>query len=319
MSTVLITGGAGNVGSFIMDQLIEMGHFVVVVDNMYNGRMENVRHHINAGAAALEKCDIRDYAALDSVFAKWKPEYVSHQASMMMMDSRKFPSDAIDVNIKGAFNVIQASIEHGVKRMTFASSASVFGNPRYVPVDEEHPFDNETFYGATKIAQEALFTSWAYTHKLPWVGFRYYNTYSERQSVGAFYTQVFQKWILLIEKGGPIRIYGDGEQTMDLIHSEDSARINVVALFRDDIEYELFNVGTRIETSLNQLKEMLFTKMGKSVPVEYIPYDKHLVRRRQSSTDKGKLMLDVVPRGSLDEGIDRYIHALRKQGSLCIP
>ena len=228
------------------------------------------------------------------------------------MDSRKFPFDAIDVNIKGTFNTSQACIEDDVLRVTFASSASVFGNPRYVPVDEDHPFDNETLYGATKIAQEALYKSWAYTHELPWCGFRYYNTYSERQGMGAFYTQVFQKWILLVEKGEPIQIYGDGEQTMDLIHSEDCARANVVAMFREDVKYEMFNVGTGIETSLNQLKDMLFEKMGKSVPVEYVPYDEHLVRRRQSSTEKIKRMLDFVPEVSLEEGIERYIKAIRK-------
>ena len=312
MATVLVTGGAGNIGSFLVDQLIELEHFVVVVDNFYNAKMENIQHHLEEEKAALEVCDIAHYRVLERVFAKWKPEYVSHQASMMIMDSRKLPFDAIDVNIKGTFNTIQACIEHDVQRVTFASSASVFGNPRYVPVDEDHPFDNETLYGATKIAQEALYKSWAYTHDLPWCGFRYYNTYSERQGMGAFYTQVFQKWILMVEKGEPIQIYGDGEQTMDLIHSEDCARANVVAMFREDVKYEMFNVGTGIETSLNQLKDMLFEKMGQSVPVEYVPYDEHLVRRRQSSTEKIKRMLDFVPEVSLEEGIERYITAIRK-------
>jgi UDP-glucose 4-epimerase len=233
----------------------------------------------------------------------------------MIMDSRKFPFDAIDVNIKGSFNFIQACIEHEVKRVTFASSASVFGNPRYVPVDEDHPFDNETLYGATKIAEEALFSSWAYSHNLPWCGFRYYNTYSERQGIGAFYTQVFQKWIISIDEAKPIQIYGDGKQTMDLIHSEDCARANVVAMFQDAVEYEIFNVGTGIETSLNQLKDMLFAKMGKSVPVEYLPYDKHLVRRRQSSTDKIRKLLGFQPSISVEEGVDRYIRAMRNRNS----
>ncbi|MBC8873992.1 MAG: SDR family NAD(P)-dependent oxidoreductase [Planctomycetes bacterium] len=311
MSVVLVTGAAGNIGSFIADQLIEQGHFVVIVDNFYNAKLDNIREHLHRGAAALEVCDIANYRTLQRVFAKWKPEYVSHQASMMIMDSREFPFDAIDVNIKGTFHVIQAAVEHGVRRMTFASSASVFGNPRYVPVDEEHPFDNQTLYGATKIAQEALYRSWAFRHQIPWCGFRYYNTYSERQGMGAFYTQVFQKWILLIDKGEPIQIYGDGQQTMDLIHSEDCARANVAAMFREDVANELFNVGTGIETSLNELKEMLFRKMGKSVPVEYLPDDEHLVRRRQCSTKKIRQMLGFAPRVSLEEGIERYIHHMR--------
>jgi len=312
MAKVLITGGAGNIGSFIVDQLVEAGHFVIVVDNFYNGKLENIRRHVDGDRAALEVCDITSYRRLEQVFARWKPEYVSHQASMMIMDSRKMPFDAIDVNIKGTFHVIQASIEHEVRRLTFASSASVFGNPRYLPVDEDHPFDNETLYGATKIADEALFRSWALSHGLPWVGFRYYNTYSERQGTGAFYTQVFQKWIHLIDRGEPIRVYGDGEQTMDLIHSSDCARANAIALFTDDVQDLVLNVGTGVETSLNELKEMLFEKMGRRVPVEYEPYDEHLVRRRRSSTEKIREMLGFVPEVGIAEGIDRYLRAIRE-------
>ena len=311
VATVLVTGGAGNIGSFIVDQLIELGHFVVVVDNFYNSGFDHIAHHLESGTAALEVCDISDYQILNAVFERHKPEYVSHQASTMIMDSRKFPFRAIDVNVKGSLHVLQASIEHGVRRMTFASSASVFGDPRYVPVDEEHPFDNETLYGATKIAQEALFKSWAVRHNIPWCGFRYYNTYSERQGMGAFYTQVFQKWILKIDKGEPIQIFGDGNQTMDLIHSADCARANIAAMFRDDVRNELFNVGTGIETSLNQLKDMLFEKMGRTVPVEYVPYDEHLVKRRQCSTEKIRRVLDFTPEITLDEGIDRYLTTLR--------
>ncbi len=311
MAKVLVTGGAGNIGSFIVDQLIEKGHFVIIVDNFYNGKIENIQKHLISKCAILEVCDITNYRRLNSIFERHKPDYVSHQASMMIMDSQKFPFDAIDVNIKGTFNVLQCCIEHKVKKITFASSASVYGEPRYLPVDEEHPFDNRTLYGATKIANEALFNSWAYTHNLPFVGFRYYNTYSERQGLGAFYTQVFQKWIHLIKANKPIEIYGDGTQTMDLIHAEDAARANILAMFNDNIKNEYFNVGTGIETSLLQLKELLFKKMNKTVPVKFIPYDEHLVKRRVSSTRKIKEMLSFEPKISLEVGIERYLNALQ--------
>ncbi|HEV8432958.1 MAG TPA: SDR family NAD(P)-dependent oxidoreductase [Thermoanaerobaculia bacterium] len=310
MATVLVTGGAGNIGSFIVDQLVELGHFVVVVDNFYNSTIRYLRDHLDRGKAALEVCDIVNYRVLSRVFEKYKPEYASHQASMMIMDSNKFPFDAVDVNVKGTFNFIQCCIDTGVKRVTFASSASVFGNPRYVPVDEDHPFDNETLYGATKIALEHLFRSWAYTHNLPWCGFRYYNIYSERQGMGAFYTQVFQKWILKVQNGEPIELYGDGEQTMDLLHSADAARANVVALFNDDVKYEMFNVGTGVETSVNQLKDMIFDEMGRSVPVHRLELDKHLVRRRQASTKKIREMLGFVPSVDVREGVRRYVASL---------
>jgi len=309
MAKILVTGGAGNIGSFIVDELIAGGHEVVIVDNFYNSSLKYIARHLDSSRAHLEVCDISKYRTLERIFAKWQPEYVSHQASMMIMDSRKLPFDSIEVNVNGTFNVIQAAIEHGVRRLTFASSASVFGDPRYLPVDEEHPFDNQTLYGATKIAGEALFKSWAVSHDLPWVGFRYYNTYSERQGLGAFYTQVFQKWIHLIDAGESITIFGDGEQTMDLIHSSDCAGVNVVALFNENVSNELFNVGMGIETSLNQLRDILFEKMGREVPVHYEPYDAHLVKRRCSSTEKLKNLLGFIPKISLDEGVDRYLNA----------
>lgn len=312
MAKILVTGGAGNIGSFIVDELVDAGHTVIIVDNFYNSSLKHVRRHLDNGVAHLEVCDISKYRVLDRIFAKWKPEYVSHQASMMIMDSRKMPFDSLDVNVVGTFNVIHACIEHNVRRVTFASSASVFGDPRYVPVDEDHPFDNETLYGATKIAGEALFKSWAVTHQLPWVGFRYYNTYSERQGLGAFYTQVFQKWIHLIDSGEPITIYGDGTQTMDLIHSADCGGVNIVALFDESVSNELFNVGTGIETSLNDLRDVLFAKMGREVPVHYEAYDAHLVKRRCSSTEKLHTMLGFVPKVSVDEGVDRYLEAFYK-------
>lgn len=314
MATVLVTGGAGNIGSFLVDQLVELGHLVVVVDNFYNSTPMYLAPHLETGQAVLEVCDITNYRVLSRVFEKHQPQFASHQASMMIMDSNKFPFDAIDINIKGSFNFIQCCLEHGVKKVTFASSASVFGNPRYVPVDEEHPYDNETLYGATKIAAEHLFKSWAYTHNLPWLGFRYYNIYSERQGLGAFYTQVFQKWILKVHQGEPIQLYGDGEQTMDLLHSEDAARANVLGLFNEDVKFEMFNVGTGIETSVNQLKDMIFAEMGRSVPVERLDYDKHLVRRRQASTEKIRGKLGFVPKVNVPEGLRRYVKALLDPG-----
>jgi len=310
MAKVLVTGGAGNIGSFIVDQLVELGHDVVVVDNFYNSTLKYLAPHLETGKAVLEVCDITNYMVLSRVFEKHRPQFASHQASMMIMDSNKFPFEAIDVNIKGSFNFIQCCLDYGVQKVTFASSASVFGNPRYVPVDEEHPYDNETLYGATKIAEEHLFKSWAFSHKLPWVGFRYYNIYSERQGMGAFYTQVFQKWILKVQQGEPIQLYGDGEQTMDLVHSEDAARANVLSLFNEGVNFEMFNVGTGIETSVNQLKDMIFAEMGRSVPVERLDYDRHLVRRRQASTQKIREKLGFIPQVSLTEGLRRYVTAL---------
>lgn len=307
MSKILVTGGAGNIGSFIVDRCLELGHQVVVVDNFYNGKYQNIAAHLVKQQIALETIDIGSYEMLQHIFAKYKPDYVSHQASLMIMDSDRFPNKAIETNITGTFNIIRACIEFGVKKLVYGSSASVYGNPRFVPVTEDHPFDNQTLYGATKIAKEALMNSWAFSHGLPYVGFRYFNIYSERQGIGAFYTQVFQKWIHAIHEDREIIMYGDGEQTMDLVHASDAANANVMAMFNDNVKNEFFNVGTGIETSLKQLLEIIERLLDKKAKVVHMENDPHLVRRRCASIEKIRRLLGFVPRVTVEEGTRKYI------------
>jgi UDP-glucose 4-epimerase len=310
VAKVLVTGGAGNIGSFIVDRCIELGHQVVVVDNFYNGKWKNIAHYLEAGKIELEQIDIGSWEMVEYVFDKHRPGYVSHQASLMIMDSDKFPHKSIETNITGTFNIIQACCRFGVKKLTYGSSASVYGNPRFVPVTEDHPFDNRTLYGATKIAKEALMNSWAFSHNLPFVGFRYFNIYSERQGLGAFYTQVLQKWIHGIHEDKEIIMYGDGKQTMDLVHSSDAARANVLALFNDEVKNEFFNVGSGKETSLKELLALLERLMGKKAKVKYIEADPHLVRRRLASLEKIQKMLGFKPRIQIEEGAKKYIDYL---------
>ena len=312
MSKVLVTGGAGNIGSFIVDQLLELNHQVIVVDNFYNGKFRNIASHLENKRIELETIDIGSYEMVKYVFDKHKPEYVSHQASIMIMDSNKFPHKAIETNITGTFNIIQACYEFGVKKLTYGSSSSVYGNPRYIPVDENHPFDQQNLYGATKVAKEALMQSWAYSHNVPYVGFRYFNIYSERQGLGAFYTQVFQKWIHGINDGQEIVMYGDGEQTMDLVHSSDAAKANVLAMFNDDVKNEHFNIGSGKETKVKDLLALIEKMLGKKATVKHIESDPHLVRRRCASIEKARKMLGFEPSVTVEEGTRRYIDYLLK-------
>ena len=312
MSKVLVTGGAGNIGSFIVDQLLELDHRVVVVDNFYNGKFRNIADHLTKKRIELETIDIGCYEMVKYVFDKHKPEYVSHQASLMIMDSNKFPHKAIETNITGTFNIIQACHEFGIKKLTYGSSSSVYGNPRFVPVTEDHPFDQQNLYGATKVAKEALMQSWAFSHNVPYVGFRYFNIYSERQGLGAFYTQVFQKWIHGIFEGEEVVMYGDGEQTMDLVHSYDAAKANVLAMFNNNVENEHFNVGSGRETKVKDLLALIEKMLAKKAKVKHIESDPHLVRRRCASIEKARKMLGFEPSVSVEEGTKRYINYLLK-------
>ena len=310
MSKILVTGGAGNIGSFIVDQCLELGHEVIVVDNFYNGKYRNISQYIADNRISLETIDIGSFEMVKYVFEKYKPDYVSHQASLMIMDSNKFPHKSIETNIQGTFNIIQACAEFGIKKLTYGSSASVYGNPDFIPVTENHPFNNQTLYGATKIAKEALMNSWAFSHNVPYIGFRYFNIYSERQGLGAFYTQVFQKWIHAINDGEQIIMYGDGEQTMDLVHSSDAARANILGLFNDEVKNEHFNVGSGNETSLKELLEMIEKLLEKKAKIKHIESDPHLVKRRCASIEKINKMLGYKPTVDVEEGTKRYINYL---------
>ena len=310
MSKILVTGGAGNIGSFIVYQCLELGHEVIVVDNYYNGKYRNISQYIADNRISLETIDIGSFEMVKYVFEKYKPDYVSHQASLMIMDSNKFPHKSIETNIQGTFNIIQACAEFGIKKLTYGSSASVYGNPDFIPVTENHPFNNQTLYGATKIAKEALMNSWAFSHNVPYIGFRYFNIYSERQGLGAFYTQVFQKWIHAINDGEQIIMYGDGEQTMDLVHSSDAARANILGLFNDEVKNEHFNVGSGNETSLKELLEMIEKLLEKKAKIKHIESDPHLVKRRCASIEKINKMLGYKPTVDVEEGTKRYINYL---------
>ncbi len=310
MSKIIVTGGAGNIGSFIVDQCVELGHQVIVIDNFYNGKYPNIAPHLANKTIELETIDIASWEQVRYVFKKHKPEYVSHQASLMIMDSNKFPYKALDTNIKGTFNIIQACSDYKVKKLVYASSSQVYGNPRFIPITEDHPFDNQTLYGATKIAKEALMKSWAFSHDIPYVGFRYFNIYSERQGLGAFYTQVFQKWIHAIHEDKEIIMYGDGEQTLDLVHSSDAAKANILAMFNDDVMNEHFNIGSGKETKLKDLLALIERLLNKKAKVKNVESDPHLVKRRCASIEKAKKMLRFKPTISVEEGTKRYIDCL---------
>jgi UDP-glucose 4-epimerase len=311
--TILVTGGAGNLGSYVVEALIDEGvRRIVVVDNFYNGHRENLEFALACRSVQtlLVNESIADHPRLRAVFREHRPDYVFHLASMLTLDCRAEPRQAVDYNIVGTYNVADCCIHGGVRRLVHSSSASVFGEPRRLPVDEDHPFDNRLLYGATKIACEALLNSAYHEYGLSWAGLRYYNVYSERQRRGHLYTQVIPKWAQEITTSGTLTINDDGSQTMDLIHAEDVARANLLAL-RADVDNELFNIGTGIETSVRQLAEWMIEDFGVPVRIVHQHHDPNRVKRRASSTEKAERLLGFKARISAREGIRRCVQALR--------
>jgi UDP-glucose 4-epimerase len=309
----LVTGGAGNIGSYVVEALIAAGaERIAVVDNFYNGHMENLRAaQASSGTElAVINASIADHTALRAIFRQWRPDYAFHLASMLTLDCKAEPLQAVDYNIVGTTNVIDCCIHQGVKRLVHSSSASVFGEPRYLPVDEQHPFDNKLLYGATKIANEALLTSAYHEYGLSWVGLRYYNVYSERQRRGHLYTQVIPKWAQEIVTSGTLTINDDGSQTMDLIHAEDIARANLLAL-QSDVDNELFNIGSGVETSVRQLADWIIEAFGVPVRIVYQHHDPNRVKRRVSSTEKAERLLGFKAKITAREGIRRCVEAFK--------
>jgi UDP-glucose 4-epimerase len=207
----------------------------------------------------------------------------------------------------GTLNVLEAAVRHKVKKIVAASSASVYGDPSYLPMDEAHPFNNQTIYGAGKIANEQMLLAYQTTSGLPYVALRYFNVYGPRMDITGVYTEVLIRWLEAIEAGRPPLIFGDGEQSMDFVYVEDVARANLCAM--ESAATGVFNVGTGVQTTLNQLCGALLKLTGSNMKPEYRPARAVAnVSRRCSSTEKAKELLNFEALVSLEQGLKPLIH-----------
>src|SRR5258707_6558974 len=264
---ILITGGAGFVGSTTADQLLDAGAIEVrVLDNFIRGNLRNLKSAKKKGDVVIIEGDIRDPDTVDS--AVEGVDYVFHQAALRITRCAEAPREAIQVLIDGTSNVLESAVRHKIKKVVAASSASVYGDPSYLPMDECHPFNNRTMYGAGKIACEQMFRAYYTTFGLPYVAFRYFNVYGPRMDIVGVYTEVLIRWLEAIEANQPPLIFGDGTQSMEFVFVNDVARANWLAA-QSDVMDEVFNVGTGRQTSLNTLCELLLRLTGSSLRPEY--------------------------------------------------
>ncbi|HYL95485.1 MAG TPA: NAD-dependent epimerase/dehydratase family protein, partial [Terriglobales bacterium] len=283
----LITGGAGFVGSTIADQLLEAGAAEVrIIDNFVRGSWANVKPALASGRVKVTEGDIRDAGLVDMLTAG--VDYVFHQAALRITRCAEAPREAVEVLMTGTLNVLEAAVRHKVKKIVAASSASVYGEPSYLPMDEAHPFNNRTLYGAGKIANEQMLRAYQTTYGLPYVALRYFNVYGPRMDLTGVYTEVLIRWLEAIEAGRPPLIFGDGEQSMDFVYIEDVARANLLAM-ESEVSDEVFNVGIGGQTTLNQLCAALLKLTGSSLKPEHRPARAVAnVSRRQSTTGKAE-------------------------------
>ncbi len=306
-SRILVTGGAGFVGSHIVDALIAEGAAeVIALDNMVRGNHQNIAGALKTGKARLVEGDIRDRKLVDSLVAGC--DYVYHEAALRITACAADPRAGHEVMMDGTFNVLESSIKHKVKKIITASSASVYGEPDYLPMDEKHPFNNRTLYGAAKVANEQMFRSYNDMYGIPYVALRYFNLYGPRMDMTGVYTEVMVRWMDRIEAGQPPLIFGDGKASMDFIYISDCVRANILAL-KSDISDEVFNVATGKETSLYELCQIMLAQFGRSdLTPEYREERKvNPVTRRRASTDKATRMLGFDYQVELAEGLSKLI------------
>jgi UDP-glucose 4-epimerase len=303
----LITGGGGAIGSNIADELVLAGaEEVVVLDNFVRGRRANLDWARANGNVRLVEGDIRDVALVRELMDG--VDVLFHQAAIRITQCAEEPRLAVEVLVDGTYNVLEAAVDAGVRKVVAASSASVYGLAETFPTTEKHhPYANDTLYGAAKVFNEGLLRSMHSLNGLDYVALRYFNVYGPRMDVHGVYTEVLVRWMERITAGQPPLILGDGQQTMDFIYMQDIARANLLAAESDATD-EVFNVASGSETSLLELAELLTRVMGADLPVEHGPERAvNKVSRRLADTSLAKERIGFSAEVDIEEGLTRLV------------
>lgn len=259
---ICVTGGAGFIGSHLVDRLIDMGHTVLVIDNLITG----LEAYVNK-QAEFKKMDVRD-SKIKDVFQIFKPDYVFHEAAQTMVPaSIEDPQYDCDVNLMGLINILDACRYSGVKKILMPSSAAVYGDNGNLPLKETEIGQPSSFYGLTKLTTESYLRLYEEHFGLPYICYRYSNVYGPRQGHGGEggVVSIFAEQGIA-NKG--ITIFGDGEQTRDFIYVEDVVEANICGLEHPDIT-GIFNVSTNTETSINDLIQIFNTIREKPFEITY--------------------------------------------------
>lgn len=306
-SVCLVTGGAGTIGSTVVDQLVDAGAAEVrVLDNFVRGRRANLARALKSGRVRIVEGDLRDTVAVCS--ATEGVQVVFHQAAIRITQCAEEPRLALEVLADGTFNVLEAAVAAGVRKVVAASSASVYGSASQFPTTEDHhPWANDTFYGAAKVFNEGMLRSFHAMYGLDYVGLRYFNVYGPRMDIHGLYTEVLIRWMERIEAGRPPLILGDGRATMDFVATTDIARANLLAA-ESPVTDAVFNIGSGTETSLLELAEALLTVMGSGQAVEFgPPRSVNAVARRLAGVDAARQRLGWKAEIDLETGLRQLV------------
>ncbi len=310
---VLVTGGAGLIGSHIVDRLVaEPAAEIVVLDNFVRGKREHLASAEARGRVTVVEGDIRDRELVADVMDGI--DVVFHQAAIRITQCAEEPELAVDVLVNGTLNILQAAVKSRVKKVVAASSASVYGLADRFPTDERHHgYNNRTLYGAAKMFNEGMLRAFNDTYGLEYVALRYFNVYGARMDTCGAYTEVFIRWMEAIENGQSPVIFGDGLQTMDFVYVDDVARANLMAA-RAPVSDAVYNIGSGSEVSLKECAELMLETMGARLPIQYAPERKvNPVPRRLSDPWRAQDELGFQALVSFDEGVDKLVSWWRAQ------
>jgi UDP-glucose 4-epimerase len=300
-SRILVVGGAGFLGSHIVDQLTETGaREIVVLDDFVRGTRANLANAVRDQRVHVVEGSITDLPLLRSLMAG--TDYVFHLAALCLNECVHEPRSALEGNLVGTFNVIETAQQAGVKKVVYSSSASVYGDAVFTPMTEDHPFNNRTMYGATKIAGEQFFRAFYEQHRMDYVGLRYMNIYGPRMDYKGTYVSVIMKVLDRLDEGLPPIIFGDGSQAYDFVHVGDVARANILAMQADATD-EFFNIGIGVKTTISELVELLLAITGSDQKPEYRPQEQMFVTHRVGSTEKADELLGFRATLPLEEGL----------------
>ena len=306
-SKILVIGGAGLIGSHVVEELLKEDiKEVIVYDNFCRGTHENLEEALKDPRCRIYEIggDILQTDILDT--AMKDVDGVIHLAALWLLQCYEYPRAAFDVNIRGTFNVLEACVANKIKRLVYSSSASVYGDAATDIMTEDHPYNNWTFYGATKIAGEHMFKAYHKRYGLNGACLRYMNVYGARQDYKGTYIAVMMKILDNLDKGLPPVVYGDGSQAYDFIYVSDAGRVNVCAL-KSDVPFGFYNVGRGIKTSIKELTELILKITGTDLSIIYEPAGQTFVTNRVGDPVAAERDLGFKWTIDLEEGLHRLM------------
>ncbi|RLG84071.1 MAG: hypothetical protein DRO40_02590 [Thermoprotei archaeon] len=305
--SILVTGGAGFIGSWTVEYLVRNGYNVVVLDDFSSGSIDNLSKVIKE--IVIVKGDIRDFELIEEIIHKYNVEKIIHLAALVSVEEAyNNPVKCFEVNAEGTLNVLEAARKHDLERVVYASSAAVYGEAKYVPIDEDHPTRPISIYGASKLSGEVLVNSYQHNYGLSTISLRYFNVYGPRMRAGD-YAGVIYKFIERALLDRPPIIYGNGSQVRDFIYVEDVARANIIAL--ESKATGTFNIGTGKAVSITELAKIIIGILGKNLEPVYTKPRPGDIKRSIANITKAREVLNWRPQVELVDGIKKTINYVR--------